>query len=199
MRILVTGGRTFRDKTLLNAALSKAHKLKSITCLLEGGAQGADRLARMWAKTFNIPIITYPANWHKYGKGAGPVRNKQMLVEGKPDQVMAFPGGKGTANMIKQALAANVTVIEVSGIKSLKKLSPKPLTEQQKLSLIACVTDLESARNVGRILKKHDEHNEASFTVSEDIFEKIYVEATMRAPGSHFQICVDEDVRIFRP
>ncbi len=52
-----------------------------------------------------------PAEWSKYGRRAGPIRNKQMLDVGKPHLVVAFPGGAGTANMVKQAKAAGVPII----------------------------------------------------------------------------------------
>ena len=55
----------------------------------------------------------YPADWDTHGRGAGPIRNKQMLEEGKPDLVIAFPGGKGTANMIGQAKEAGIPVREI--------------------------------------------------------------------------------------
>jgi hypothetical protein len=51
--------------------------------------------------------------YQEYGKGAGPRRNKQMIEEGNPDLVIAFPGGRGTADMINRARAAGVRVIEV--------------------------------------------------------------------------------------
>jgi UDP-N-acetylmuramoylalanine-D-glutamate ligase len=60
-----------------------------------------------------IPVETYEADWDTHGKAAGPIRNKRMLDEGKPDLVVAFPGGRGTANMISQARKAGVEVIEV--------------------------------------------------------------------------------------
>lgn len=54
----------------------------------------------------------FPADWDKYGKRAGYLRNVQMLDEGKPDLVVAFPGGKGTAMMVKLAKERGVRVIE---------------------------------------------------------------------------------------
>lgn len=60
-----------------------------------------------------IPCLNYPANWSKYKKKAGPIRNQQMLDEGKPDLVVAFSGGTGTADMVHRAKVANVKVIEI--------------------------------------------------------------------------------------
>jgi hypothetical protein len=56
----------------------------------------------------------FPADWEKYGKAAGPIRNQQILVEGKPDLVVAFQGGRGTANMVSRAQQAGVPVVEIA-------------------------------------------------------------------------------------
>ena len=57
-----------------------------------------------------MPVSIYPADWDKHGKAAGPIRNKQMIDEGKPDLVIAFPGGRGTAGAVRLAKFAGVTV-----------------------------------------------------------------------------------------
>jgi hypothetical protein len=85
---------------------------RDITTVIDGGAKGADNLGRQWGLSRGKNSQTYNANWSKYGRSAGPKRNTQMLVEGKPDLVVAFSGGFGTANMIKQAKASGVEVIE---------------------------------------------------------------------------------------
>src|SRR5262249_32662990 len=114
-RALVCGGRDFRDGGLLFRTLDTFHARESITCLIEGGARGADLLARAWATGRRIDNDTYLADWRRHGRGAGPVRNRLMLEDGKPDVVIAFPGGAGTANMVSIARKAGVRVIEVSG------------------------------------------------------------------------------------
>lgn len=81
--------------------------------IIEGGALGADRAAFDWAVCSFAQSEQYEANWDKYGKSAGPRRNKQMLDEGKPDLVVAFPGGRGTAHMVQLAKEHGVPVIEV--------------------------------------------------------------------------------------
>lgn len=81
--------------------------------IIEGGARGVDRAAFDWAIVNFAQIKEYPADWKKHGKVAGPIRNKQMIDEGKPDVVIAFPGGRGTANMVEQARKAGIKVIEV--------------------------------------------------------------------------------------
>lgn len=114
-RVLVCGGRNF-DKTLILVTWLRAlHEIDPFSVVIEGGANGADRLARSWASLNDIPVSTYYAHWDLYGKSAGWRRNQQMLDEGKPDLVVAFPGGKGTADMVKRALAYGVRVIRVDG------------------------------------------------------------------------------------
>jgi hypothetical protein len=57
--------------------------------------------------------VVYPADWAKHGRAASPIRNQQMLDEGRPNLVVAFPGGRGTADMVRRARSAGVEVIEV--------------------------------------------------------------------------------------
>lgn len=111
MRVLVCGGRGFYDWRLLEKTLGELE----ITDVIHGAASGADMLAHQWAFYNTIRMHPYPADWEKYGKAAGPLRNKQMLDEGKPDLVVAFigPGSKGTRNMVDQAKKAGVPVKEV--------------------------------------------------------------------------------------
>ena len=114
-RILVCGGRDYNDYEKVCWALSPYLNTEEpeITTIIHGAARGADSLADRWATEHKVPVERYPADWAKYGKRAGYIRNVQMLNEGKPDTVIAFPGGKGTEMMIKLARAANVHVIEV--------------------------------------------------------------------------------------
>jgi len=113
MRLLVCGGRAFADWAWLSAVLDKGHAKRPVTLVLHGGAHGADNLAGQWAKLREIPCLTFPANWAKHGPAAGPIRNQQMLVDGSPDYVVAFPGGAGTADMCRRARAAGLPVFEV--------------------------------------------------------------------------------------
>lgn len=116
MKVLVCGGRDFDDWHLFCKGMYEngltGLVLREIT-IIEGGARGADFLAKVWAKWVGVKLEEFPADWKTLGKSAGSVRNTQMLAEGKPDLVIAFPGGSGTANMIKQAKEAGVEVKEV--------------------------------------------------------------------------------------
>ena len=77
---------------------------------VHGAALGADSLAGEWARARGIKETPVPADWNRYGRAAGMWRNMQML-DMKPDVVIAFPGGKGTQNMIDIAENANVRVM----------------------------------------------------------------------------------------
>lgn len=80
--------------------------------IISGRATGADSVAADWAIVNWCKLHEYPANWSKYGRSAGFIRNAQMLSEGKPDLVVAFPGGKGTAHMIRLAKDVGIKVLE---------------------------------------------------------------------------------------
>ena len=83
-----------------------------IRLVIEGEARGADTLAREYGERHGIPVLAFPADWNKHGRAAGPIRNKQMLTEGKPELVVAFrgPNSKGTQNMIDQSKKSNIPV-----------------------------------------------------------------------------------------
>jgi hypothetical protein len=110
MRFLVTGGRDFANFHAMAHALQQ---MPSDATLVHGAAKGADALAaEYWSKIHERPTEAHPADWATHGKGAGPIRNQKMLDTGV-DLVLAFPGGSGTADMVRRARAAGVKVIIV--------------------------------------------------------------------------------------
>ncbi len=114
MRALVCGGRDFNDTGAVFAALDAIHAETPISLIIQGGARGADHAADLWAYDRGAARLEFRADWVAHGKGAGPRRNQTMLEAGKPDIVVAFPGGKGTADMVRRAKLAGVAVREVS-------------------------------------------------------------------------------------
>lgn len=112
-RLLVCGERTWTDREAIRREMRKA---PPGTVVIEGEARGADRLAKSVAVELGFEVMPFPADWNKYGKSAGPIRNHAMLVLGKPHEVWAFMAhpetSKGTANMVKQAKKAGVPVKE---------------------------------------------------------------------------------------
>lgn len=114
LRIIVCGGRDFDDSSTIRGSLSAVHEQTPIRHLFHGNARGVDTEAARWAREFpEIAVHATPAQWAKYGKRAGPLRNQQMLGQGI-DLVIAFPGGRGTADMVKRARAAGVEVMEIT-------------------------------------------------------------------------------------
>lgn len=81
--------------------------------IITGGANGIDSCALSWAMKNAVKFEFYPAEWNKYGRKAGPIRNTKMIVEGKPDFVIAFKGGRGTLDMVTQAKAHGIEVKEI--------------------------------------------------------------------------------------
>lgn len=132
-RLLVCGGRSYgetpagcptdqvaiyrrlasRNVFILREMLDHLHAERKFTVLVNGAAKGADRHALQWALSKRLQIESYRPDWKKLGRAAGPIRNQQMIDIGKPDLVVAFPGGGGTADMMRRAKAAGVEVIEV--------------------------------------------------------------------------------------
>ena len=113
MRVLVCGGRNFDNLGLVTEVLGALHQSTPITAVISGKAPGADTLGEKWAHMNNVPVVPFPADWAKHGRAAGPIRNQQMLDEGKPDMVVAFPGGTGTRDMCRRAISARIRIVEV--------------------------------------------------------------------------------------
>ena len=111
MRVLVCGGRDYRDRDAVYRELDAL--LPQMGALMSGGAPGADTLAWDWGWSRNFHCERYMADWKTHGRAAGPIRNQRMLDEGKPDLVVAFPGGRGTADMVRRAEAAGIKVKRV--------------------------------------------------------------------------------------
>lgn len=113
-RVLVCGGRDYHDHVRVSAVLDKLHDAQGIDVLIEGGARGADHCAASWADDRAVTRETYVADWEAFGTFAGPMRNRVMLEEGRPELVIAFPGGAGTRDMVRKARKAGVEVIEIA-------------------------------------------------------------------------------------
>ena len=112
MRVLVCGGRDFDNIAFIWTQMNRIHTETPITAMITGGQRGVDTIANEWGKTKPIERFVSRAEWKKYGRPAGPKRNARML-EWRPDLVVAFPGGPGTANMIEQAKRACVPVKKI--------------------------------------------------------------------------------------
>lgn len=98
--VIVTGSRLWADEERIYAALDAAKP----TLVVHGGARGADAIAHDWATLRGVPSRTFTANWLRYGRRAGPLRNGVMLRAYPKALVLAFPlDGPGTRDCIRQA------------------------------------------------------------------------------------------------
>lgn len=108
--VVVTGGRDYPDSSMVWAVLTSIKMDK----LYVGDAKGADLFAKECAEYHGIPVEVFKADWTKHGKAAGPIRNATMLdAAGKDAIVVAFLGGKGTANCVNEALRRNMIILKV--------------------------------------------------------------------------------------
>jgi hypothetical protein len=108
--VLVTGGRDYTDRATVFRALNALYRKHPNLIVLHGACPtGADALAQEWAVANERPYIGIPAEWSRFGPSAGPRRNA-ILIHYLPDGAVAFPGGLGTADCVKQATAAGLTV-----------------------------------------------------------------------------------------
>lgn len=111
VKVLVCGGRDFNERSRLFAAMDDLRVELGITLVIHGDARGADKLAGEWAKSRGIHVAAVPALWDFYDRQAGPLRNAAMLTLG-PLAVVAFPGGAGTASMIRMASSSGLPVFQ---------------------------------------------------------------------------------------
>ena len=106
MTLLVCGGRHYSDRARVAEVLDTLQP----KAIVHGDAHGADTLAGEYARNNLIEVRAYPANWSKYGRAAGPIRNQQMIDSEPVDMVVAFPGGRGTAHMVQTARTHGIHV-----------------------------------------------------------------------------------------
>lgn len=117
VRIIVAGSRDFHDYGLVSRKLAGAVRLENVE-IVSGGARGADALGERFARENGIPVRRFEADWGKFGRAAGPIRNSEMAeYASKADRgyLAAFPKGRspGTRDMIRKAKERNLTVYVV--------------------------------------------------------------------------------------
>ena len=114
MRVIICGGRDFADKKLCFDSLGRLLSEYEAMEIVSGHARGADLFGEEYARIHGLKLTVFKADWKKYGRGAGPVRNRQMLEYALKGTavIIAFWDGKskGTKNMIDQARKAGAEV-----------------------------------------------------------------------------------------
>jgi hypothetical protein len=114
MKVLVCGSRNWTDDNMIRNELVK---LSLDSLVITGMASGADSIAMEIAHGLGLATLGFPAQWHRYGKSAGPRRNQDMLLLGRPELVLAFTdvpnvenAKTGTSDMVRRALDAGIPV-----------------------------------------------------------------------------------------
>lgn len=114
IRLLVCGDREWTDRKLIRRFLKT---LKPIF-VIEGEAKGADTIARQEAEAIGIQVMKFHADWNRYGKAAGMVRNAQMISKGNPNMVIAFHrslmDSKGTKDMVEKSIKAKILTLHIT-------------------------------------------------------------------------------------
>ncbi|WP_084212177.1 DUF2493 domain-containing protein [Geoalkalibacter subterraneus] len=101
VRVIIAGSRTCTDFQLVESAIAASGFV--ITRIISGGAKGVDQAGEQWARRNDIPIERFDPDWKRFGRGAGPMRNREMAQNA--DALIAIWDGKskGTHNMIDLA------------------------------------------------------------------------------------------------
>lgn len=115
MKVLISGGRKYLNAEAIRAHLALLARFAPRDTVIMHGAcpTGADALTDRIARELGLLVERYPADWKKHGRAAGPIRNQQMIDEGKPDFAIVFPGGRGTADMLERLKKAKIRLTEV--------------------------------------------------------------------------------------
>jgi hypothetical protein len=125
---LICGGRDFANQHMFDTIMNHLTQTRGCPAkVVHGGASGADSMAGAWAKKMAVEVVACPADWKKHGKAAGPIRNEEMLMDHKPSLVVAFPGGQGTADMVKRANRRVLDVVEVRPPKTVMQFEGESL------------------------------------------------------------------------
>lgn len=143
MRVLVCGGRDYKNREEFFSAMDNLLSNIPNVQIIEGGARGADCFAWEWAVANAIPFVTFKPNWERDGRAAGPIRNQRMLDEGKPELVIAFPGGAGTADMKRRARGAGIKVIEI--LPAEEETWPTSASPPSRIAAVSCTSSLLAA------------------------------------------------------
>jgi YspA, cpYpsA-related SLOG family len=139
VRVIICGGRDYADRDTFMRAMDRIDAEHGpIHCVVHGAARGADTLAKFWAHSNERPETPVPAKWRLYGPAAGPIRNAEML-DILPDLVIAFPGGRGTANMVEQTRNRALPIIHVAADGGIRLEKPRVANGADSGNLELCL------------------------------------------------------------
>lgn len=109
MKCIIAGGRDYKPSKKDAETIEQLISIHGITEIVSGGCSGADAFGEHVAKKLNLSLKIFPADWARYGKSAGPIRNKQMAEYA--EAIILLPGGNGTASMRAEAIKAGLQFI----------------------------------------------------------------------------------------
>lgn len=108
MKVIIAGGRKYHEQPGDRAILDRLHAEFHFTEVICGCATGADTLGAEWAEERGIPICHFRPDWKRFGRLAGIMRNSDMADAA--DALIAFPGGRGTHDMVKKAKSKGLKI-----------------------------------------------------------------------------------------
>ena len=111
MKVIVAGGRDFVERSGDRVRLRNTLLKLGATEVVCGMARGADMFGHRVAKEIGLPIAEFPAEWDRFGKRAGMIRNAEMA--NYADALIAFPGGQGTLNMVAEADRRGLPIVKI--------------------------------------------------------------------------------------
>lgn len=112
--VQITGGRDYDDEDMVFETLTAFHVTSNVALVRHGGARGADFLAGKWARLHCVPEEKHMADWSRFGKRAGILRNEAMLKAQPPASfLLTFPGGRGTAHMVDICRKAGLPIVTI--------------------------------------------------------------------------------------
>jgi hypothetical protein len=110
--VLICGDRHWKNYDSILSVVKRLVAKYGNVKIVEGGCTGADEMAKKAAIECGLEYVEYPADWNKFGKAAGPIRNQQMLDDEHPNIVIAFhtniKNSKGTKDMVLKARKAGI-------------------------------------------------------------------------------------------
>lgn len=122
MRVIVCGGRHYDDEDAIRDEMERLHYwygTEEVVTIVHGASRFWDRASRRWigadylaskvAVEFGMGVEPHRADWERYGRPAGPIRNREMASLGA-ELVLAWPGGSGTADMVNAAREYGIPV-----------------------------------------------------------------------------------------
>lgn len=119
MKTIIAGSRSITDPAAVIAAVAESGF--QITEVVSGAAHGVDRLGEEWARRHEIPIVQFPPDWNKYGRGAGVIRNNEMAAYAEALVAIWDGSSHGTYHMVNAARERGLKVFVYRAGKTLRK------------------------------------------------------------------------------